>query len=236
MISFFSKHRRGIFIGTVVIFLLGIFVGLGAYVFTGDSLDSVADVGGKKIPYQRFQLQVNRYLAGLRDSGTEVNEIISKGVRQEVFREMVIEELLSQQADALGMRVTDFEVAMEIQNTRQFMDGGKFSYRAYYYYLQNEMHMSPSEYEAWRKRARLATKFKQFLYTNIKTTPDELKAYYLSKNKDLKNLEKEKDKYLDELTQEKFAQIANYLLKQLTVRVEIKDYLREREQREQQGR
>lgn len=230
MISFFSKHRRAIFIGTVAVFLLGIFVGLGAYVFTGDSLDAVADVGGKKIPYQRFQLQVNRYLSGLRDSGTEVNEIIMKGVKQEVFREMVIEELLSQQAAGLGMRVTDFEVAMEIQNTRQFLDGGKFSPRAYYYYLYNDLHMSPSEYESWRKRARLATKFKQFLYASIKTAPDELRAYYLSRNKDLKNFEKEKDKYLDELSQEKFAQIANYLLKQLTVRIEIKDYLREREQ------
>jgi len=230
MISFFSRHRRVIFIGTVAIFLLGIFVGLGAYVFTGDSMDAVASVGGKKIPYQRFQQNVNRYMDSLKDSGTELNDIMVRGVRQEVFREMIIEELLSQQASELGIRVTDFEVAMEIQNTPQFMQGRNFDPRVYYTYIVNELHMSPSEYEASRKQARLATKYKQFLYSNIKTAPEELKAYYLAKNKDLKNFEKEKDKYLEDITREKFAQVANFLLKQLMVRKEIRDYLKEREQ------
>ncbi|MBU2573321.1 MAG: SurA N-terminal domain-containing protein [Elusimicrobia bacterium] len=230
MISFFSRHRRIIFIGTVTMFLGGIFVGLGAYVFTSGSVDAVADVGGKKISYQRFLLQVNRALSSFRDSGAEVSEVVSKSVKQEVFREMIIEELLSRQAAEMGMRVPDFEVAVEIQNTPQFMDGKVFSPRAYYTVIYNEFHMSPAEYEAWRKQARLASKFKQFVYSNIKTTPEELTAYYLAKNKDLKNFEKEKDKYLDELSRDKFAQIANYLLKQLTMRLEIKDYLKQREQ------
>ncbi|MBI4801040.1 MAG: SurA N-terminal domain-containing protein [Elusimicrobia bacterium] len=230
MISFFSKHRRIIFIVTVTIFLMGVFVGLGAYMFTSDSFEAVADVGGKKISYRRFLLLVNRALSDFRDSGAEVTEVVSKSVRQEVLREMIIEELLSRQAAKIGMRVPDFEVAVEIQNTPQFMDGKVFSHRAYYNIISNEFHMSPAEYEAWRKQARLASKFKQFVYSNIKVTPEELQVYYLAGNKDLKSFEKEKDKFLDELSRDRFAQIANYLLKQLTVQLEIKDYLKQREQ------
>ncbi|MDA8130783.1 MAG: SurA N-terminal domain-containing protein, partial [Elusimicrobia bacterium] len=133
MISFFSKHRRVIFIVTVGIFLVGVFVGLGAYVFTGASSSAaVAEVGGKAIPYQQFRSQVNRVTANMKDSGTEVNEIISKGIKQEVFREMVVEELLSQQGEKMGMIVPNFEVAVEVQNTPQFREGGAFSPRAYY--------------------------------------------------------------------------------------------------------
>jgi peptidyl-prolyl cis-trans isomerase D len=230
MISFFSKHRRVVFIAVVAVFLVGVFVGLGAYVFTGSSMGAVADVGGSKIPYQRFLLQVNRASASFKDSGTEVNEVLSKTIKQEVLREMIIEELLSQQGEKLGMRVPDFEVAVEVQNTPQFREGNAFSPRAYFQTIYNEFQMSPAEYEAWRKQARLANKFKQFIFTSMKVTPEEAKAYYLSKNKNLNGFEKDRAKYTDELAREKFANVANYLLRQLTIRQEIKSYLDQREQ------
>lgn len=230
MISFFSKYRRIVFIITVSIFLVGVFVGLGAYVFTGDSMEAVADVGGTKIPYRGFIMQVNRAAAGLKESNAEVNEVLMRTIKQEIFREMIIEELLSQQGGKLGMLVPDFEIAMEVQNTPAFREGGQFSPRAYYQAVFNEFQMSPAEYEAWRKKARLASKFKQFVYTSVKVTPEEVASYYMAKNKSLKNFEKERQKYANELTQEKFGSLANYLLRQLTVRNEIKSYLEQREQ------
>ncbi|OGR40919.1 MAG: hypothetical protein A2X35_03025 [Elusimicrobia bacterium GWA2_61_42] len=228
MISFFTRHTRPIFIVVVVIFVGSIFF-ISGQVFT-TSMDAVADVGGTKIPYQRFVSQVNRVMSGFKDSNTEVNEALSRSVKQEVFREMIIEELLSQQGDKLGMRVPDFEVAVEVQNTPQFRESGNFSPRAYYQTVYNEFQMSPAEYEAWRKKARLASKFKQFVYTSVKVTPEEVKAYYAAKNKGLKNFEKERAKYADELAREKFANLANYLLRQLTTRQEIKSFLEQREQ------
>jgi hypothetical protein len=143
---------------------------------------------------------------------------------------MIIEELLSQEGDKLGMRVPDFEVAVEVQNTPQFRENGAFSPRAYYQTVYREFQMSPSEYEAWRKKARLASKFKQFIYTSVKVAPEEVRAYYAAKNKDLKSFEKERAKYADELAREKFANLANYLLRQLATRREIKNFLEQREQ------
>ncbi|MDD2806258.1 MAG: SurA N-terminal domain-containing protein [Elusimicrobiales bacterium] len=230
MNAFFSRHRRVIFGAVAAVFLVGIFVGLGAYMFTGSADSAVAEVGGKKIPYQRYVTQVNRVMSGVKDSGAEVNEILSKSVKQEVFREMIIEELLCQQGEKLGMMVPDFEVAVEVQNTPQFRENGQFSPRAYYQTIFNEFQMTPAEYEAWRKKARLANKFKQFIFTSVKVTPDEVKAYYLAKNKGLANFEKEKAKYTDELARAKFSDMANYLLRQLTTRQEVKSYLELREQ------
>ncbi|MDO8803573.1 MAG: SurA N-terminal domain-containing protein [Elusimicrobiota bacterium] len=229
MISFFTKYKRLIF-GIVVVIFVGSIFFVSGQVFSDSSMDAVAEVGGHKIPYQRFITQVNRVMGSMKDSGTEVNEVLSKSVKQEVFREMIIEELLSQQGARMGMLVPDFEVAVEVQNTPQFKEGGAFSPRAYYQTIYNEFQMSPADYEAWRKKARLATKFKQFIYTSVKVTPDEVREYYLAKNKDLKNFEKERAKYSDELARDKFANIANYLLRQLTTRQEVKSYLELREQ------
>jgi hypothetical protein len=229
MISFFNKHKRPIFIVVVVVFVGSIFF-ISGQVFTSSSEGAVAEVGGQKIPYKNFVTQVNRVLSSVKDSGADVNEVLSKSVKQEVFREMIIEELLSQEGKRMGMLVPDFEVAVEVQNTPQFQEGGAFSPRAYYQTIFNEFQMSPPDYEAWRKKARLANKFKQFIYTSVKVTPDEAKAYYLSKNKSLKDFEKDRAKYTDELAREKFANIANYLLRQLTTRNEVRSYLEAREQ------
>jgi hypothetical protein len=229
MISFLSKHKRIIFIVVVVVFIGSIFF-ISGQIFTSDSSDAVADVGGKKIPYHRFSMQVNRVLAGFKDSGAEVSDIVAKNVNQEVFREMIIEELFSSQGDEIGMRVPDFEVAVEIQNTSQFKENGAFSPRLYYQTIYNEFRMGPSDYEVWRKKVRMAGKFKQFLFTSVKATPMELQAYYLAQNKSLKDFDKNKAKYMDDLTREKFSQVATYLLRQLQGRMEIKDYRAQREQ------
>jgi Rod binding domain-containing protein len=212
----------------VVVFLISVFFVSGT-VFTSSS-DAVAEVGGKKIPYLQFSRQVNRMLSSLRESGADTNDLIAKSVKQEVFREMIIEELFSSQAEKMGMRVPDFEVAVEIQNMPQFREGQAFSPMRYYQAIFNTYQMSPAEYEAWRKKARLVSKFKQFIYSSVKVTPDEVKAYYLVKNKSLKDFEKEKDKYTEELSKDKFANLANYMLRQLTSQIEIKSYLEKREQ------
>ncbi len=229
MISFFTRYKRLIFAIVVVIFIGSIFF-VSGNVFTSSSMDAVAEVGGSKIPYQRFLTQVNRMLSNVKDSGAEINEAVSRNVKQEVFREMIIEELLSRQGAKMGMRVPDFEVAVEVQNTPQFQENGAFSPRAYYQTIFNEFQLSPSDYEAWRKKARLAAKFKQFIYTSVKVTPEEAKAYYLARNKELKNFEKERAGYAEELARDKFANITNYLLRQLITQQEVKDYLKLREQ------
>lgn len=230
MISFFSKYRKGIFIGTVVIFMIGIFVGLGGYLFSGSrTSEAVAVVGSEKIPYQKFRLQVGRMTDRMKDSGTEVTEAVAERVKQEVLREMIVEEILCQQGEKAGLKVSDFEVAAEIQNTPQFQREGVFDPGIYFQTVWQQMRMKPEEYEAWRKRARLALKFRQLVFGGIKLSPSEIEEYYVKKNGSLRNFAKEKEKFAQEMTQERFVQLINYMLRQITVQSEIKTFLEQRE-------
>ena len=63
MIAFLRRNRQPFIISIVIIFFIGIFVGLGGYFFTGiDTTESVAIVEGTKIPYGRFRARVDQSL------------------------------------------------------------------------------------------------------------------------------------------------------------------------------
>ncbi|PIS47715.1 MAG: hypothetical protein COT17_01985 [Elusimicrobia bacterium CG08_land_8_20_14_0_20_51_18] len=235
MISFLSKHKKIIFIFTVGIFLLAVFFGLGAYVGSGSERGIVAEVGGEKITYERFYTEVNRVMSNLRDSSAEVNEILEKTIKQEVFREMIMEELLYQQARRLKLGVSDFEVAVEVQNTPQFKMEDRFNARAYFQAIWANFKMTPKQYEEWRRKARMGAKFKQFIFMTVKVTPDEIRDYSLSRKAGIKNFEKEKEGYAQKLRQEEFTESANYLLRQITTKMEIKSYLDQIEKGNRQG-
>ena len=89
MISLLSKYKRSIFIVVVVVFIGSMFF-ISGQIFSAASSDAVADVGGKKILYQRFSMQVNRVLDSMRGSGTDVSDVVTRTVKQDVFREILV--------------------------------------------------------------------------------------------------------------------------------------------------
>jgi len=236
MISFLNRHKKFIFIITAAIFIIGgVFLGLGSYDIASTRGGVVADIGGKKISYERFYNEFNRVINNLRESNMEVNEVIERSIKQEIFRDMVLEELLYREAKNLKMNVSDFEVAVEIQNTPQFKVENRFDPRAYFQTIWTNFKMTPVQYEEWRRKARMGTKLKQFIFNSIKVTPEEVKDYYLANNGNIKNFDKEREKYTQQLKQEKFIESANYLLRQLTTKVEVKSYLEQIEKNNKQS-
>ena len=224
MIGFLSKHRKPIFIATVVTFLLGIFVffGLGS----SSSYGSIGEVRGKKLSDKIFSLYANKMRDSLRDSGLEITEPLRKSIYQQVFQNMVVDELFYQEAQKAGLVVTDFEVAAEIQSTPGFMDQGKFNPRAYVQTISSEFGMSPSEYEEWRKYQRLVSKYRDYLKSNIKLTADEVAAFMLASGAKIDS--KDAAQYAAELINAKFTAIANYKLQQMVKSNEVKSYVEKR--------
>ena len=226
MIGFLSKYRKPIFIATVVTFLLGIFVffGLGS----SSSYGSIGEVRGKELSDKIFSLQANNMTSNLRDNGLEITEALRKGIYQQVFQNMVVDEIFHQEAEKIGLIVTDFEVAAEIQSTPAFLDGGKFNPRAYVQAISSEFGMAPSEYEEWRKYQRLVSKYREFLMTNIKVTQDEAAAYLFASGVKLDSDDKNKSAIISELIKAKYTAIGNYMLRQAVKDGQVKSYIEKR--------
>jgi len=229
MISFFNRHKRTIFIATTVTFLAGVFVGLGAYVGDRNAYNDVARVGKTTISYASFTQVVNQTLTKLRDKGLDIPEAMQKQVEGQILQEMVIEEVLAQLAAEHGLRVTDFEIAADVQSTPAFMKDGAFNPIMYRQVLWRQLKLKPAEYEAQRRKYRLMLKFRQLIMSAAKITPAEVKEEYLAQGKKEKDFAKDEQNAARELLQLKTAAIMEGYLKQYMARHEVKSFLEERQ-------
>jgi peptidyl-prolyl cis-trans isomerase D len=232
MISFFRKYQRAFFIATIVIFLIGTFVGLGGYLFTSrDTSGAVASVGSTKIPYQRYAVRVNQYLDALQSKGTDVTDDVRKEVKQGMLRDMIVDTLLEKKADEMGIVVTDEDLARDIQSTPAFQRDGQFNQDVYFQMVRSVFHEGPEQFETDRRSAIKVARFKQMIYQSAKVAPSELQELYAQANKgSMKNFEKDKAAFTNKVQQQKALEIINYYLRQLSAQVEIRSFLDQREQ------
>jgi peptidyl-prolyl cis-trans isomerase D len=217
MISFLRRHQKSIFYAVLAVFLSGIFVGLGGYWFTSRDMDGVvARVGENKITQTRFAARVNQYAEMLRERGTELSDENLARLRREVANDMVVEEILADQALKLGLTVTDDELARDIQATPAFQQNGRFEQEIYFAQVRRLFRESPQEYEAHRRRAILAARAKQLVFRMAKVAPKEVEeAYRLEKKGSMKGFEKDKAAYTARLQQQRALDLINHWLRQV---------------------
>lgn len=230
MISFLRRHRQTLIISVFFIFLIGIFVGLGGYFITGrDTSEAVAVVGGKKLSYLRFRVRVNQYLDAMRSQGNELDEAKTKQVKQEMLRDMIVNEILAQQAETMGLKVSDTELATAIQQNPAFQREGRFHQRLYFAAVRSAYKSTPERYERFQRRQMMAAKLKALLFRSSKLAPTELRAEYIRSGGSIVDFEKEKDRFARELQQRRALDSINFFLRQLSTQVEIRSYLEQRE-------
>ena len=229
MISFFNRHKRAIFIATTATFLAGVFVGLSAYVGDSNAYNDVARVGKKTIPYAAFIQNVNRTMSVLRERSESIPDVLQKQVEGQILQEMIIEEVMAQLAAEHGLRVTDFEVAADVQSSPAFMKDGVFNPIMYRQVLWRQLKMKPAEYEAERRKYRLSLKFRQLLMSAAKITPAEVKEEFLAEGNKEKDFAKAEQGAARELLKLKTAAFMEAYLKQFTARHEVKSFLEERQ-------
>lgn len=231
IISSLRRYRKTLFIATISIFLIGTFVGLGGYLFTSrDMAGAVASVGSSKIPYALYANRVNQYTEAVRSRGADVTDAMTAEIKQGVLREMIVDELLQQKADEMGVVVSDGELARDIQTTPAFMRDGQFDQQLYFARVRQVYHDSPEAYERERRKTLKAMKVKQLIYHSAKLTPAELVEAYKAANKgNMKNFEKDKMQFEAKAQQARALDLINYYLKQLVQQVEVRTYLDQRE-------
>lgn len=229
MYRFFHKNKKAIFIGLAVLIAFSSFVGLGSYMLaSGDRSSAVAEVAGQKIPYSEFQMRLEQAQQRLHMDTGDVSDDALKHLQQEVLQEMVVETLLAQKATEMGLRVTDLEVAAQIRNDPSFQVDGHFDQRTYFETIMSRYGMTPRRYEAVVRDSLLSFKLRQFVYMAAKVTPAEVVKAYQAKYGTLKDFEKKKAEFANDLQQERGFSLLNYYLRLLSPHVEFRSYLDER--------
>jgi len=159
MLNFIRERAQGWIAWVIVGLLIVPFAlwGINEYFGTGGKLVA-ATVNGTEIDQREFQQafydqrsRMQEMLGGQYDS-----RIFDPQLRQRVINELVERELLLQNADEMGYRVSDENVAATIRSFEVFQEDGAFSSERYRQQLQAQG-QSPTAFERRIKRALLAS-------------------------------------------------------------------------------
>ena len=232
MIGFLRRHRKPFFVATISIFLMGTFVGLGGYLFTSrDYTSAIAKVGSVKISYTRYLIRLNQYLDSLRSQGAELTDENVAQIKQAMVRDMIVDQILLMKAEEWGVDVSDQELARDIRSTPAFQRNGVFDEGAYLSAVRSIFRDTPRTYEKRRRNIMKTTKFKQIIYHTAKLTPAEIREAYRAQNDgSLKDFDKNKDAFHNDLQQQRALALINYYLRQVSTQIDVRSFLAQREQ------
>jgi peptidyl-prolyl cis-trans isomerase D len=140
-----------------------------------------AKVNGELVTAGDFtQAYSNRFrqMAQMRGGKYTTENAKQDNLKSETLKGLVDQELIAQQASALGIVVSDGEVADAIAKSPQFQQDGKFDFDYYKRLVENGYGMSIHRFEdAWR-RDLLRAKVVQAAIAGANVSDDEIKAAY----------------------------------------------------------
>lgn len=142
--------------------------------------DYVAKVNSTVISYDQYRTVYETELEKIRMrfKGTVPPELMEKlNLKKGILQALVNRTLLLEEAQKLGLRVTDQDVVDDIKASPMFQRDGYFDESLYRAYVSS-LRLSPSGFESARKQEILEQQIVDLLTDSVKTNPDEIKKFW----------------------------------------------------------
>jgi peptidyl-prolyl cis-trans isomerase D len=117
-----------------------------------------------------------RQMSSMRGGKYTADNAKADNLKSETLKGLVDQELIAQQADDLGLVVSDVEVADAIARSPQFQQDGKFDFEYYKRLVENGYGMSVNRFEDAYRRDLLRGKVVQAAIAGANLSDDEVKA------------------------------------------------------------
>jgi peptidyl-prolyl cis-trans isomerase D len=142
--------------------------------------------------------ELNRVYRNMYDNYRQVlkeqfDENFAKSIKQQALRELISHRLLIEEAQRVGLRVTDEELQAHIVRIPAFNRDGTFDKKSYDYYL-DRINVTPAIFESSQREYLLRQKLEQLVEDGVSVTDAEVSAAYTSKNPKAKPKDFEKNK------------------------------------------
>ena len=157
------------------------FLFFGIYPSSGGG-ERAAKVGNTVITMD----EVNRAYRNLSDNYKDLlkdkfNDTIAKSLRSQALQELIVNRLMIDEAERIGLRVSDAELQAAIMRMPAFSVDGKFDKRAYDRIL-DRINMTPAAFEASQREFLLRQKMENLIRDGVTVTDAELAAAYKQSN------------------------------------------------------
>ena len=185
VLDLMRKHARSWFIKVALGAIIVTFVFIYGYSGPEEkSRNYVAEVNGTVITadyfYKVYESELEKIK--LRFGGSLPPDLLEKlNLKKSVVQGLVNQALLLQEADRLGFIATDEDVVKDIKSNPVFQREGTFDIGIYRAYLNN-VKLTPSTYEKFRKQELLEQQVVRLLTDAVKTDPEEIKRLWHFQN------------------------------------------------------
>ncbi len=192
MLESIHKHMNWI-MWAIVVLITVTFLFFGIYPSNVGGR-SVAKVGGDVITVDEY----NRVYRNLYDNYKQLlkdqfNESFAKTLKSQALQELVMGRLIVQEAERVGLRISDEELQDVIMKMPSFARDGKFD-RKIYERILDQINMKPAAFEAGQREFMLRQKLEQLVKDGVMVTDAELTTAYQHRNPTAKPGEFEKNR------------------------------------------
>ena len=185
------KHSRSFIIYILFGIIIAVFVvnfGPQSAGCTGGSASYAARVEGKTITGRQFAYAMS--VAGIRSQQVPEPQMVR--LRGMVMDQLLLRELLAEEALALGVRIPEKEINdmlvkgrfLALGQPRPLIrdDDGKFDYELFSRYVRYSWQLTVRKFKIDQRRELLADKYRQFLRSSIKVSEDEVRTDFVQRN------------------------------------------------------
>src|SRR4051812_3229820 len=187
------KWSLGLVCLTFVLFYVPSFMKNGgvAGITGAQSNDAVATVNGYDVTAGEYRRIYAQQLQSLRQSyGGNIDEKMLQqlGIAQRILSQMVDEAAMVAEAERVGLRVSDAELAERIKRMPSFQQNGQFIGDAMYREILQSQRppLRPAEFEEQLRRQLLAEKLQAGVTGWIRVSDADVDAEYRRRNEKLK--------------------------------------------------
>lgn len=148
---------------------------------------TIVEIDGRKIGqnefepifYREMRLRYQRYQ---REGQRPLTEAAERDLRMAsasaVLNQIVMKELVLREARRMGLRVTDEEVRILLENNPNFQTGGEFDQRKYETFAIEQKGMTPGEFESWLRDAILMDRVFEMVGAAARVSEAEVKERF----------------------------------------------------------
>jgi len=184
MLTYMRKKSKSWITKFIFGAIIIVFIFWGGSAYWSREANKIAKVDRYIITQQQYAKAysdaLKMYQARLGDAFTP--EVIAQlDLKKTVLDQLINDYILNQEAEKLGVAVSDDELQKAIRTSPVFQQDGRFSVDVYKRLLQYER-MTPAEFEEQQRKALLQQRLYSLITENTIVSPQEVEAFYKYQN------------------------------------------------------
>lgn len=185
MLDYMRKNQSSVVIKVIFGVLALVMIGFGINYSSTSRVphgELVAEVNKHSISRQQVQRAVSRTIDAYRQRGIPTDMLQKLNLKEQALDDLIRISLLHQEAERLGLDVTDEEVRTAIAQIPAFQQNGRFNVDLYARVLRANAGMSRPDFEEMQREDLLVRKVQDLLLSGIYVSDDELKREFEYEN------------------------------------------------------